>query len=96
MQILSNAMGSAEPIKPMLSVAQRCKTFPIFQEDVDFCVLCVLKTEDNDCEPIVNKVKEVNVNFVCEANWMEFGKGRRSRCDQDEEKIIDVCETTCS
>ena len=49
--------------------------FLFFQDSVDFCVICVVKNDDRD--PIVDKVKEVSVDFACEANWME-GK-RKSR-----------------
>ena len=49
--------------------------FLFFQDSVDFCVICVVKNDDRD--PIVEKVKEVSVDFACEANWME-GK-RKSR-----------------
>ena len=49
--------------------------FLFFQDSVDFCVICVVKNDDRD--PIVEKVKEVSVDFACEANWM--GGKRKSR-----------------
>ena len=49
--------------------------FLFFQDSVDFCVICVVKNDDRD--PIVEKVKEVSVDFACEANWL--GGKRKSR-----------------
>merc|ERR1712012_744741 len=76
----------------------RCEDCPYCEsrDSVDFCIICVEKNDDR--EPIVERAKEVSVDFACEIDWLDFkGKGRRCNDDEDREQrlIVDVCETDC-